>query len=240
MKYYNVTQEEIEKKIFNIFVGISMGNKLLTPKLAKHYVEWAHKYTKDDTIILIADEIDAVNWEVFRGFSPEEAKKKVRDKGYQIAGMFDKAARTLYRETGDATYITKVHTIFWEDIKNPGYEHVVQILTEQYNNNEKFKNAVLHFVNEYIRLRQAENISDKDKDRLAGYIIAELPTLLGGILWNNTLYNLILYPTYVINGMSEFVLDIRGGKYFDFSIIPMRQIAVMVEDYLREPEEKFK
>jgi hypothetical protein len=35
--------------------------------------------------------------------------------------------------------------------------------------------------------------------------------------------------------MSKFVLDIRGGKYFDFSIIPMRQIAVMVEDYIKEP-----
>ncbi len=235
MKYFNVTQEEIDKKMFNIFVGISVGNKLLTPELAKRYVEWAHKYTKDNALILIADEIDAINWQVFRGSSEEEALVKAREKGYQVAGMFDKAKRTLARETDDPTYITNVHTLFWEDIKNPGFEHVREILIEQYKTNNNFKKAVLHFVNKYIEFRQVE-VKEDDKDRLASYIISELPTLLGGLLWNNTLYNLILYPTYVTSGMSQFVLDIRGGKYFDFSIIPMRQIAVMVEDYIKELE----
>lgn len=94
---------------------------------------------------------------------------------------------------------------------------------------------MLHFVDKYIELRNVK-VANKDKDKLASYIISELPTLLGGLLWNDTLYNLILYPTYVTSGMSQFVLDIRGGKYFDFSIIPMRQIAVMVEDYLQKPE----
>ncbi len=235
MQYFHITQEEIDKKMFNIFVGVSLGNRLLTPELAKHYVEWAHKHSKDDTLILIADEIDAVNWQVFRGLSKEESMKKVRDKGYQVSGMFDKAKRTLARETGDPTYITKVHTIFWEDIKNGGYEHVHEILTREYETNEEFKKAILHFVDKYVELRDV-NVSDNERDRLAGYIIAELPTLLGGLLWNDTLYNLILYPTYVDSGMSQFVLDIRGGKYFDFSKIPMRQICNMVEDFL-EPLE---
>jgi len=234
MQYFNVTQEEIDKKIFNIFVGISVGNKLLTPELAKRYVEWVHKHTKDNALILIADELDAINWQVFRGFNEKNALVKAREKGYQIAGMFDKAKRTLARETDDPSYITNVHTLFWEDIKNPGFEHVCEILTEQYNTNDKFKEAVLYFVDKYIELRQIEVI-DTDKNKLASYIISELPTLLGGLLWNNTLYNLILYPTYITSGMSKFVLDIRGGKYFDFSIIPMRQIAVMVEDYIKEP-----
>ena len=48
----------------------------------------------------------------------------------------------------------------------------------------------------YVELRNVE-VSDQDKDRLAEYIISELPTLLGGIYWNDKLYNLILYPTYI-------------------------------------------
>lgn len=84
------------------------------------------------TLILIADEIDAINWQVFRGFNEKESLEKAREKGYQVAGMFDKAKRTLARETGDPTYITNVHTLFWEDIKNQGFEHVRKILTEQY------------------------------------------------------------------------------------------------------------
>jgi tRNA-dependent cyclodipeptide synthase len=234
MQYFHVTQEEINKKLFNIFVGISLGNKLLTPELAKKYVKWAHKYTRDDALILIADEIDIINWVVFRGFSHKEAKKKVRQKAYGITGMFEKAKRELYKENNDPSYITKVHIIFWEDIKNPEFLHFKEILTEQYNQNEKFKNKILYFVNKYIELRETK-VSSKAKDQLADYIISELPTLIGGIFWNNTLYNLILYLTYVDSGMSQFVLDIRGGKYFDTSIIPLRQICVMVEDYLRKP-----
>jgi tRNA-dependent cyclodipeptide synthase len=237
MKYFNVTQEEIEKRLFNIFVGISLGNKLLTPQLAKKYVGWAHRYTKDNVLILIADKIDVVNWMVFNKLSREEAEKKVRNKAWGIKGLFDKAIRTLAREENDPTYITKVYIVFWEDVtNNEGYRHLKEILTQEYKENKDFRNQVLYFVNKYIERRGLEpsEISDDDKDKLADYILSELPTLIGGIFWNNTLYNLCLYPTYVESGMSQFVLDIRGGKYFDASKLLLRQICVLVEDYLEE------
>ncbi len=234
MQYFHVTQEEIDKKLFNIFVGISLGNKLLTPELAEKYVEWAHKNTKDNAVVLIADDIDTINWEVFRGLSHEEAEEKVRKKGYGIKGMFDKAIRNLAREQNDPTYIANVHIIFWSDIRNKGYDHLREILDEEYKTNESFRDKVLYFVDQYTELRDVE-ISNEQKDKLARYIISELPTLLGGIYWNNTLYNLCLYPTYVDSGMSQFVLDIRGGKYFNASKLLLRQICVLVEDYLEKP-----
>ena len=234
MQYFNVTEKEIEQKMFNIFVGISLGNKLLTPELARHYVEWAHKHTNKNVVILIADKIDSVNWEVFNGLSKEESLEKAKNKGYGVAGMFDKARRTLARETGDMGYISNVHVVFWEDIYNWGYDMVHQVLEDEYKNNSIFQEQVLHFVDKYIELRQTE-VSNEDRHRLAGYIINELPTLLGGIYWDNTLYNLILYPTYINSDMSQFVLDIRGGKYFDASKLNLRQISVLVEDYLGEP-----
>ncbi|MCA9354080.1 MAG: tRNA-dependent cyclodipeptide synthase [Candidatus Kaiserbacteria bacterium] len=236
MQYFNVSEKEVEQKMFNIFVGISLGNKLLTPELARHYVEWAHKYTNKNAVILIADKIDAVNWQVFRGLSEAEALEKAAQKGYGVAGMFDKARRTLARETGDMGYISNVHVIFWEDIYNWGYDMLRGILEKEYWENSEFQNAVLHFVDKYIELRDVD-VSDEDKHKLAGYIIDELPTLLGGIYWDNTLYNLILYPTYVDSGMSQFVLDIRGGKYFDASKLQLRQISVLVEDYLKKPDD---
>jgi len=234
MQYFNVTKEEIDKKLFNIFVGISLGNKLLTPDLAKKYVKWAHEHTKDDALILIADDIDVINWQIFRGLDEKEAKEKVKQKAYGVAGMFEKAKRTLYKENNDPSYITKVHTIFWEDVQNPGYKHLKEILADEYKANEKFREQVLYFVNKYIELREAK-VSNADKDKLAEYIIDELPTLLGGIFWNDTLYNLVLYPTYADTGMSQFVLDIRGGKYFDASKLLLRQLCVLVEDYLEKP-----
>lgn len=222
--------------MFNIFVGISLGNKLLTPELARHYVKWAHDHTNKNAVILIADKIDSVNWEVFRGLSHEDALKKVEQKGYSVAGMFDKARRTLARETGDMGYISRVHVIFWDDVCNGGYDMLRKVLADEYQQNEVFQKEVLKFVEKYIELRQTK-VSDEDKHRLAGCIIDELPTLIGGIYWDKMLYNLILYPTYVDSGMSQFVLDIRGGKYFNASKLQLRQISVLVEDYLEKPKD---
>jgi tRNA-dependent cyclodipeptide synthase len=236
MKYFYVTQEEIDKKLFNIFIGISLGNKLLTPELAKKYVRWAHKNTKDDAVVLIADDIDIINWMIFKGLNREEAKKKVCQKGYGLKGLFDKAIRELAREEKDPTYIANVHIIFWSDIRNKGYDHLKEILAEEYKINEEFHKQVLHFVDKYIELRDAE-VSDEDKDKLTDYIISELPTLLGGIYWNNTLYNLILYPTYIDSEMGQFVLDIRGGKYFNASKLLLRQLCILVEDYMEKPKD---
>jgi hypothetical protein len=150
--------------------------------------------------------------------------------------MFDKARRTLARETGDMGYISHVHIIFWEDIYNLGYDTLRHVIEHEYKDNESFKKEVLKFVDKYIELRQVE-VSEENKNKLAGYIIDELPTLIGGIYWDKTLYNLILYPTYVDSGMSQFVLDIRGGKYFDASKLQLRQISVLVEDYLEKPKD---
>ncbi len=236
MQYFHVTQNEIDKKLFNIFVGISLGNKLLTSELAQKYVEWAYQNTKDDTLILIADDIDVVNWQIFRGFSSDEAKEKVRQKAYGVAGMFEKAKRELYKRNNEPGYITKVHTIFWDDIRNQGYDHLREILRSEYDSNKIFHDRVLYFVDKYVSLRSV-TVSNEQKDQLAEYIISELPTLLGGIFWNNKLYNLILYPTYIDSGMSQFVLDIRAGKYFDPLKMQLRQICVLVEDYLEEPVE---
>lgn len=236
MQYFHVTQEEIDKKLFNIFIGISLGNKLLTHELAKKYVKWAHKNTKDDAVVLIADDIDVINWMIFRGLSREEAEKKVLKKGYGMKGLFDKAIRELAREENDPSYIAKMHIIFWKDIKNEGFNSLKDILSEEYKSNKEFRDKVLYFVDKYIELRDTK-ITDADKDKLADYIINELPTLLGGIYWNNTLYNLILYPTYIDSGMSQFILDIRGGKYFNASKLLLRQLCVLVEDYLEKPKD---
>ena len=236
MKYFNVTQEEIEKKLFNIFIGISLGNKLLTKDLAKKYIKWAYENTRDHVLVLIADDIDTINWEVFRDFTKEEAEQKVKEKGGGIADMFERARRILAREEKDEGYLSGVTVAYWSDIQNKGYLHLRDILANEYKTNPEFKIAVLRFVNKYIETRD-QKISDEKKDRLASYIINELPTLIGGLLWGDTLYNLILYPTYADSGMSQFVLDVRGGKYFNSSNLLLRQIAVLVEDVVEKPED---
>lgn len=234
MNYFHVDPKALDEKLFTIFIGISLGNKLLTPDLAKHYVQWAHEKTDKNVAILIADEIDVINWIVFRGFTRQAALRKTKHKGCSIASMFDKAQRTLAQQFDDSGYVTDVHVIFWRDMVNERYWGLREILEKEYWSNEPFQEKILYFVDKYVHLRQAF-VTVEQKHMLAGYILDELPTLLEGIVWNNTHYNLILYPTYVESGMSEFALDVSNGKYFDSAKLQLKQQCALVEDYLKKP-----
>jgi hypothetical protein len=51
--YLGVSQKEVEKKTFNILIGVSIGNKLFTKDLFESYLLWANRYTKEKILILI-------------------------------------------------------------------------------------------------------------------------------------------------------------------------------------------
>ncbi len=45
--YLNCTEQEIQSKKYNIFVGISLGNKYFTKETIKKYILWAlEKYKR--------------------------------------------------------------------------------------------------------------------------------------------------------------------------------------------------
>ena len=62
---FNSSEKEIQSKKFNVFVGISVGVKPLNEEIAQEYLSWALENTKDNVIILIADEIAKYNYVVF-------------------------------------------------------------------------------------------------------------------------------------------------------------------------------
>ena len=56
-------------------------------------------------------------------------------------------------------------------------------------------------------------IEDSRKiDKLARYIIGELPTLLEGVKIEGKQYKLCIYPTYFASGMGQFVMDIHAKE----------------------------
>ncbi len=80
--YLNCTEQEIQSKKFNIFVGISLGNKYFTKDNIKKYVLWALENTKDDVLVLIADKNHAINYEVFNDYTFERGLQVALRKGY--------------------------------------------------------------------------------------------------------------------------------------------------------------
>jgi len=235
IKLFGINEEELNSKLFNIFIGISLGNKFLNKELAEEYLRFALEKTKEKVVVLIADEIDAINWEIFRDFSKEDALEKVKNKGEGLAEMFQNIISKLESETNENLH-EKVRVIKWIDIKTKNFLTAEKFIVEEYENNFEFKERILYFVDEYAKIRK-KSVSDEERDKLASYIIAELPTLIQGIEYDKDLYQIVFYPTYVSSGMSEFVLDIQNGVYPNLlEKLQIQKPGKMIESYLNNFE----
>lgn len=75
IKVFNSTKEKIEEREDNIFIGISLGVlKPLTKELAKDYIDWALRNTKEKVVILIADEIAKFNYKIFSSYNERKSQ----------------------------------------------------------------------------------------------------------------------------------------------------------------------
>jgi len=79
--FLNTTIEEIKSKRYNIWLGISLGNKSFTKELIKDYLEWSLNFTKEDVLVVIGDRLYAINLEVLDGYSKLAALRKALKKG---------------------------------------------------------------------------------------------------------------------------------------------------------------
>lgn len=230
-RLFGISEEELNSKLFNIFIGISLGNKFLNKKLAEEYLRFALAKTKDKVVVLIADEIDVINWEIFRNFSKEEAREKVENKSEDLVKMFKNIIDKLKREIKGSLF-NKIEVIKWNDVKTKNFLLSEKFIAEEYRNNFGFKKRILCFVEEYAKVRK-KLLSDEEKNKLTSYIIAELPTLIEGIRYSDELYQIILYPTYISSGMSKFVLDIQNGAYPKLlKKLEIKKPGKMIELYL--------
>ncbi len=208
MRFFGTDSTEIYNKKFNIFIGISISNKKITPDMAYNYLNWTIKNTKEKVAVIIADELNIVNYEIFDKYSIGKAKNRAKREGENFEKMFEEAKNKLPKNE-----INKIKIYRWEKVKNSeNYQRVKSFLEEKYKKDPEFKSAILYFVKKYMR-KKGKIITDKeDLDKLATYITGELPTLLQGIFLEGIHYNLVLYPTYFSSGMSQFVMDMHANE----------------------------
>lgn len=232
MRLFGADSEDISDKRYNIFIGVSISNKNLDEKMAYDYLKWSVKNTKEKVAVIIADELDVVNYEIFSSYSSGKARKRAERAGEDFRKIFEKAINKLPSKDRDKVIIYK-----WGEVKNSEhYNKIHGYLLEAYKEMSEFKQGILFFVKKYIRRRdKLQILSKKEKlDKLATYILGELPTLLQGIYLEGIHYNLCIYPTYFASGMSQFVIDILNGE-LDISndLIPnLKEKGALVEIWL--------
>lgn len=231
-RIFGSSLDEISKKKFNIFIGVSVNNKKLTKDLARTYLRWALYNTKDKVAIVIADELDIVNREVFDKYSKGKARKRALKDGDKFESLFKKIISEFSKKDRE-----KINIYRWNRIvENQHFLDIKKFLRKQYKCDIEFRFAISFFVKKYIRKKgRLKILEDKKKlDKLAEYMFGELPTLLEGIQIGGTHYDLCLYPTYFASGMSQFITDIWEEELNVSKKLKrkLKHKAVLVESWL--------
>jgi tRNA-dependent cyclodipeptide synthase len=79
----------INPRKYNGFMGISILHKYFAPKRMKYFIEWGSEQFQEFIIILM-DDPDQYNFQVFRSLSPTEALEKARGIGKEIKASYIK------------------------------------------------------------------------------------------------------------------------------------------------------
>ena len=95
MRFFGADAEDIYKKKYNIFIGISISNKKINSEMALNYLKWAVRNVKEKVAVIIADELNIVNYEIFDKYSSGKAKNRAKREGDNFHKLFEDAKNRL-------------------------------------------------------------------------------------------------------------------------------------------------
>jgi tRNA-dependent cyclodipeptide synthase len=204
-QYLNTTEEDIQARRFNIFIGISLGNKYFTPKHIRDYLLWAIENTKEKVAILIPDKIHAVNYEVKSGYSSERALAVARRKGDEVEKEVVKIIDEL-KIPG-----SKIQIVRWGGIENESHLNMLTIFQDAFRDDAAFRKIIINITKETPHISDLD-FSDVQYEKLSQYVIDELPMLIGGIQKDGVSYELLPYPGFA--NIDYLAIDLQEGKSF--------------------------
>lgn len=225
-KILGCTEDQIINKEFNIFIGISLGNKYFTKDRIRKYLLWAVDNTRDQALALVADEIQAINYEVFKCLTPDEALSRAMRHGNDIYNSIIKIRNGLPAEIR-----RKIKIARWSDVTtDPDYKSNLSTILREFKENRSFKLYVRKIVEE--NLGKKLPVGDEAVDKLASYVLLEIPALLNGVRFEG--YSFDLHPYPGLSSLDELLLGIQKGELFTelrHNLIIHRRISI-VEGYV--------
>ena len=184
--YLNTTKTEVETKLFNIWIGISLGNKYFTKENIKKYILWALKNTKEDVVVLIADKIHSINYQIRNEYTRERALQVALRKGQEIKHSISKIIKSLPEEKQN-----KINILVWDDIeRNSDFKSTKNIILNEFKVNPIFHKRIVEIPKE----NKSFKFTEEEFKKLSFYALNELPLFIKGIKYDKKIYNLIPYP----------------------------------------------
>src|SRR3989344_918257 len=97
--------------------------------MALNYLKWAVRNTKEKVAVIIADELNIVNYEILDKYSRSKSEKRVQTVGNQFKRLFEEALTKLSKLDREKVLIYK-----WKEVReNLQYQKVKYFLENKYN-----------------------------------------------------------------------------------------------------------
>ena len=187
IEQYHLTNEyEVTAKKWNIYLGLSLGNRKFSKQAIASYIHSSLEYTRSSLLLLIPDAIHAHNIQVRKGLGYEDALGIAKQRGQESRKVIESVL--AQEKLQDDPRIKIAH---WDDIQDAEYLRVHDILSDIYKTHIPFHLAIQDVVRAAVPV---EGYSSQQRDTLGKYVIAELPTMLDGVRYDGELYDLYPYP----------------------------------------------
>ncbi|MDB5260283.1 MAG: hypothetical protein JWN37_514 [Candidatus Nomurabacteria bacterium] len=199
--------EELQQKQYTIGIGVSLGNKWFTVENIVALTRWSLEHTKDVVVVYVADYIHAINLEVRNGITHAKALELSNKMGNviieKVKNEIDKSFSLEEKE--------KIIYASWKDLMDDRYKEDVKFLYNYYESNPLFKDTLKGIIKGFTK-NENRTFDDQQINRMAHYVIEEMPEMLKRVKIKNVLYDANAYP--YDGELTIFFENIQLGKIF--------------------------
>jgi len=205
-KTFNTTKKEIKSKKFNIFIGVSLGNKWFTKENLREYLNWALEHTKEKVLFFIADKIHSINYEIRGGYNKKRSLSVALRNGEKIKKIVEELISELPKEKQN-----KIQILRWEEYEkyDKFYSKYNPVIYEEFEKNDEFKKELLNLTKIMIKDKK---FSKEEYLELSKYLLEEFFSIYSGIFYKGIYYGMYPYP--LDTALSSFIEKIQKGKIF--------------------------
>lgn len=197
---FNTTEQQIDARHWNPYLGISINNKAFTVDYIYVYMDWATQRSKECAAIVIVDILQHINNQVLGRSKPVAAIEKAFRKADEVHQMCEEAKSKLSSDK-----ISRLVILEWTDIVQDEYfQHNLSIVKEEYVNNKQFRKALLSITKRNLGAI-VSRLNDEQVEMLTQYIVNELPELITGFKHAGIHYNLNVYPGRISSIYAELL-----------------------------------
>lgn len=225
--------EEIYARRHNIWIGISLSNRLFDSEHIRAMLDFALQYTKEKILIWVPGRIQATNYYYFEKFGRAESLRRAFADEDRMKDTITAIVLRL-----PVKQQAKITVANYDETCDPVCIKRREIFFREFSRQSDFYHSVLEIAKNIVEGR-GRSPEIKRLEAVALYILHELPYFVGGIrtLENPVYYTAILYPGMgKLDVLTQTIMEGRAYPALTRALDLRVNVGIVDIDFRRGPE----